>query len=233
LDKIEAERQEVLAEARAQAQTEVEEVREELRRVRKQLRTGRQTTDLSLSSLKKLGKEISDVEEQLEPEAPEEKSPSPKRVRKMRDTLEVGDTVLVKSLDTKGEILSMDKKEAEVAVGRLHTRVSLADLELVESEEKVPEESSPVRVKVSAAPKMELDLRGQRVEEGLATLENYLDSALLADLPYVRIIHGKGTGRLREAVRDALRSDGRIRSWEEGKAEEGGAGVTVVKLNVD
>lgn len=71
------------------------------------------------------------------------------------------------------------------------------------------------------------------MEEGLASLENYLDSAIMAELPYVRIIHGKGTGRLREAVRDALRSNGRIQSWEEGKLEEGGAGVTVVKLNVD
>ena len=232
LDAIEAERQEVLAEARAQAQAEVEEVREELRRVRKQVRAGRVKTDLSLSALKKLGKEVSDVEEQLEPEPPEPKAPPKKRVRQMRETLEVGDAVLVKSLGTQGEILSMDKKEAEVAVGRLHTRVSLADLELVEREEE-PEESGPVRVKTAAAPKMELDMRGQRVEEGLASLESYLDSAIMAELPYVRIIHGKGTGRLREAVRDALRSNGRIQSWEEGKLEEGGAGVTVVKLNVD
>lgn len=232
LDTIEAERQEVLAQAREQAQTEVEEVREELRRVRKQLRSGRQPTDLSLRELKKLGKEVSEVEEQLEPEPPEQKAPSRKRVRQMRETLEVGDAVLVKSLGTRGEILSLDKKEAEVAVGRLHTRVNLADLELVEREEE-PEESGPVRVNVSATPKMELDLRGQRVEEGLAALENYLDSALMADLPYVRIIHGKGTGRLREAVRDALRTNGRIRSWEEAKEQEGGAGVTVVKLSVD
>jgi DNA mismatch repair protein MutS2 len=80
---------------------------------------------------------------------------------------------------------------------------------------------------------MELDLRGTTVEEGLARLESYMDAAILSELPYVRIIHGKGTGRLREAVRDSLRRDTRIRSWEEGKDSEGGAGVTVVKLTLD
>jgi DNA mismatch repair protein MutS2 len=77
---------------------------------------------------------------------------------------------------------------------------------------------------------MELDLRGQRVEEGLVNLESYLDTAFLAELPYVRIIHGKGTGRLREAVRKALRQNSHVQSWEEGKDGEGGAGVTVVKF---
>jgi DNA mismatch repair protein MutS2 len=78
---------------------------------------------------------------------------------------------------------------------------------------------------------MELDIRGMRVEEGIEKLSRYLDSAFLARLPYVRIIHGKGTGRLREAVRDIIRQNPHVRSWEEGKDREGGAGVTVVKLD--
>jgi len=231
LDEIEAERQEVLADARAQVQGEVEEVREELRRVRKQLRSGRREGDLSLSALKRLGKEVTQAEEQLEPAPPERAPTPPGRVRKMRETLEVGDTVLVKSLNTKGEILSLDKKEAEIAVGRMKTRVGLGDLEAVEQpEEERVEEPVTAAARRGDGPRMELDLRGQRVEEGLATLDRYLDSAILAELPYVRIIHGKGTGRLREAVRRALDKNRHIRTWEEGKDGEGGAGVTVVKL---
>jgi DNA mismatch repair protein MutS2 len=80
---------------------------------------------------------------------------------------------------------------------------------------------------------MELDLRGMRVEDGLATLDQYLDSAFLSDLPWVRIIHGKGTGRLRTAVRNALTKNDYVLSWEEGKDGEGGAGVTVAKLISD
>lgn len=231
LDEIEAERQEVLAEARAQVQEEVEVVREELRRVRKQLRSGRRESELSLNALKQLGKEVTQAEEQLEPEPPEKAPVPPGKVRKMRETLEVGDSVLVKSLNTKGEILSLDKKEAEVAVGRMKTRVGLGDLEAVEQpEEERAEEPVTTTAGRGDGPRMELDLRGQRVEEGLATLDRYLDSAIMAELPYVRIIHGKGTGRLREAVRRALDKNRYIRTWEEGKDGEGGAGVTVVKL---
>jgi DNA mismatch repair protein MutS2 len=64
----------------------------------------------------------------------------------------------------------------------------------------------------------------------VAELERYLDSAFLARLPWVRIIHGKGTGKLRTAVRSALKRSSHVTSWEEGKDGEGGAGVTVAKL---
>jgi DNA mismatch repair protein MutS2 len=71
------------------------------------------------------------------------------------------------------------------------------------------------------------------VEDGIRELEQYLDTAFLAHLPWVRIIHGKGTGRLREAVRDILKSNSYVKSWEEGQDGEGGAGVTVAKLTIE
>jgi DNA mismatch repair protein MutS2 len=77
---------------------------------------------------------------------------------------------------------------------------------------------------------MELDLRGQRADEAVEGLERYLDSAYLAGLPYVRIIHGKGTGKLREAVRQVLQQHPHVRSFERGGEKEGGEGVTVAKL---
>ncbi|MDT8305523.1 MAG: Smr/MutS family protein, partial [Anaerolineae bacterium] len=233
LNRIDAEREEVLAEARRQGQEELEAVRTELRRVRSQLRTGRREADLSANALKQLGKELEQVETGLQDEAPAAHSQR-KALRRMRDTLQVGDRVLVKSLNQSGEIISLSNKEAEVALGRLKTRVSLAELKLLEpaSDEDEPVQAT-VSTRVRASAPMELDLRGATVEEGLARLESYMDSAILAELPYVRIIHGKGTGRLRQAVRDSLRRDSRIRSWEEGKDSEGGAGVTVVKLTVE
>lgn len=234
LEAIEAERQEVLAEARARAEAELDEVRAELTHVRKQLREGRGDGGISFSGLKDLRKQVDEVEADLTPDAPAPAPPSKKRVRQMRDTLEVGDIVRLKSLGTKGEVLSLDRKEAEIAIGRVHTRVSLADLELVEArEDKEEEAASSITINVAEAKSMELDLRGSRVEEGVAELENYLDSAYLANMPYVRIIHGKGTGRLREAVRQALSRNSHVSSWEEGKTGEGGAGVTVAKLVSD
>jgi DNA mismatch repair protein MutS2 len=78
---------------------------------------------------------------------------------------------------------------------------------------------------------MELDLRGQNSEDALDRLETYLDKAYLAGMPFVRIIHGKGTGKLRQVVRDALRGHPHVRSFEDGGEKEGGEGVTVAKIS--
>jgi len=89
---------------------------------------------------------------------------------------------------------------------------------------------TPARQLYTESPGIELDLRGQRSEEALDALERYLDSAYLAGLPWVRIIHGKGTGKLRLAVREALSHNAHVKSFESGGDKEGGEGVTVAKL---
>ena len=80
---------------------------------------------------------------------------------------------------------------------------------------------------------MELDLRGQRAEDALDALDRYLESAYLAGLPFVRIIHGKGTGRLRQVVREALHQSPHVKNFEMGQDNEGGDGVTVARLHTD
>ena len=77
---------------------------------------------------------------------------------------------------------------------------------------------------------MELDLRGQVTEEALHNMEQYLDRAFAARLPWVRLIHGKGSGVLRQAVRQALHGHPLISSYRAGDGTEGGEGVTVAKL---
>ena len=81
-----------------------------------------------------------------------------------------------------------------------------------------------------SSPGMELDLRWQRAEDALDMLERYLEKAYMAGLPFVRIIHGKGTGKLRQEVRAALKDHPQVASFEEGGPKEGGEGVTVAKL---
>jgi DNA mismatch repair protein MutS2 len=77
---------------------------------------------------------------------------------------------------------------------------------------------------------MEIDLRGQRAEDALDSLDRYISNASLSGLPFVRIIHGKGTGRLRQVIREALKENEEVKSFEEGGEKEGGEGVTVVHL---
>jgi DNA mismatch repair protein MutS2 len=83
---------------------------------------------------------------------------------------------------------------------------------------------------LASSPGIELDLRGQRAEDALEMLDRYIEKAYMAGLPFVRIIHGKGTGKLRQEVRAALKDHPNVLSFEEGGDKEGGAGVTVAKL---
>ncbi len=83
---------------------------------------------------------------------------------------------------------------------------------------------------LAVSPGIELDLRGQRPEDALDLLDRYLEKAYMTGLPFVRIIHGKGTGKLRQEVRAALKDHPHVLSFEEGGDKEGGSGVTVAKL---
>ena len=83
---------------------------------------------------------------------------------------------------------------------------------------------------VTQSPGVELDIRGQASDDALDMLDRYLDQAYAAGLPFVRIIHGKGTGKLRQVVRSALKKNSYVKSFEEGGPKEGGEGVTVAKI---
>ena len=230
LEEMEAERERILQRAREQAEIDLEEVRDELRRARRGIRDA-----ASLNALKKVSKDLEEVEAgQVAPIVPHvqviDGGQKKKKAQQTRRALQVGDTVMVTSLDTQGEIVEMGKREALVAIGRMQMRAPYEDLQF--KGRPVEDEQIPGAFTTSgiSSPGMELDIRGRRVEEGLDELDHYLDSAFLAQLPWVRIIHGKGTGKLREAVRDMLSASNHVRSWEEGKDGEGGAGVTVAKL---
>jgi len=121
--------------------------------------------------------------------------------------------------------------EAEVQVGLFWAKVPLLDLEKRPSAAPPPSQG---HVRVSLTPRrmpgLELHLRGMRVDEVLPELNKYLDDAYLAGLPCVRVVHGKGTGTLRQVVREALAGHPLVASFREGELKEGGAGVTMVKL---
>ena len=146
-----------------------------------------------------------------------------------------GDQVYLRSLGKKGLVLSVDKDDVEVQVGNIRVRAQIADLEHSHEEDPAPQtsrEASMVRTpKDTPSPGIELDLRGQQVDEALQNLEFYLDKAFLAGLPWSRIIHGMGMGRLRSAIRQRLKEHPQVKSFESGKENEGGDGVTVVTFH--
>jgi DNA mismatch repair protein MutS2 len=139
-------------------------------------------------------------------------------------------------------VTALAESEAEVQIGSLRVRARLVDLERESDDSsKLKVEGSKSRatsdrplstVNRQQSPGMEVSLRGMMVEEALETLERYLEKAYLAGLPFVRIVHGKGTGKLRAAVRGALRGHSYVKSFEEGGEKEGGEGVTIAKIAV-
>jgi len=145
--------------------------------------------------------------------------------------IQAGDVVLVRPLNAKGEVLNVEDDQAEVQVGRARTQVSLAALELRSSERLQPVPSGVhVETTVTPSPGTQIDLRGCTVDEMLERLDRYLDQAMLAGLPQARIIHGKGTGTLRRAVRDFLSDHPLVSSHQTADPREGGEGVTIVDL---
>ncbi len=148
--------------------------------------------------------------------------------------LKKGDRVIHKSLGSKGVVLSDPDKNGnvEVQMGIIKTRVSCSDLVLDESggDDKPDKKSRQFSAKVSGGFSISLDVRGQTGEEAWIDVDKYLDDAQMASVKSVTIIHGKGTGALRNHLWKMFKSDKRVKSFRAGQYGEGDYGVTVVEL---
>ncbi len=229
LDQIEDERFATLEQARQEGERELEKFREELEGLRRQLAKARQPLEVV--------DEVEETVEALEEEIAEpvvRKTPE-KPVRKPKGPLRLGEKVHLRSIDQDGVVTSIGEDEVEVQIGRLRIRARLSDVVRKgepegEAQKEKSKKSGITLPDMIESPGMELDIRGHRIDEGLDTLDRYLERAYLAGLPFVRIIHGKGTGRLRDSVRDALGHNPHVDRFESGSRTEGGEGVTVAHL---
>jgi len=239
LEHIEEERIAILEAARLEAQTEIELLQEELKTIRRQMnRSGAPVEDL-----KTLEEKVEALEADAAPPVERRRKPSQPPPR----PLHKGARVHIRSLDMEGRVLAVGETDVEVQLGTLRLRASLSDIQRPGEPVPLPDEKPAARKKAAPEPEatpkkepvmhpspgMELDLRGQRVEDGLDALERFLEQAYLAGMPFIRVIHGKGTGRLRQAVQKALRHSQYVSDWSLGKEGEGGDGVTVAHLITD
>ncbi len=151
--------------------------------------------------------------------------------------LKVGDTVELINLGARGTVLTLPDKNGslQIQAGIMKVSVKLRELKLVENsgdktvQDFIKKKTIELR-NVKIAP--EVDLRGMMAEEAIDTLERYIDNAFLAKLPSVRIIHGKGTGVLRKAVQDSLKTNRHVKSFRLGTFGEGETGVTIAELRI-
>jgi DNA mismatch repair protein MutS2 len=219
---IEEERRETLNRARQQARLELAEVRKELQEISRAIKPQVQPGQLPQARTR-----AKELERTIQPPEP------PLRLYPIdRERLQVGQPVWVEELRQRGHITALlDDEEVEIGVGKFRVKVSLDDLERVEEEAEARPESTYVARLPYTPPPMSLHLRGYRAEEAMIELGKYLDRAYLSHLPEVRIIHGKGTGTLRQLVREELHHHPLVASYRPGLPEEGGEGVTVAELN--
>ena len=232
LDKIEDERRDVIRAARRHAEEDLADFNKELRKMRNELRAAgmpAQTIVALQAAAEKMAKWT---------HAPLDGA---EEVRPLEDAdwlPRIGDTVFLDTLNAEGVIAELDDKGAQVQVGSLRVRAKFSDMrkrsrnEIRAKERGHVREYQPMNTVPQAvkSPGMELDIRGKRVEEALEILDRYVDAAYTSGLPFGRIIHGKGTGRLRQAVRQFLGDHSLVSKVTQGKNNEGGAGVTVVHM---
>ena len=148
--------------------------------------------------------------------------------------VKLGDSVKVVSMGLKGTVSSLPDKSGKLFVqcGIIRSQVALSDLVPIEEETihtgKMQRTSSgKLKMSKSFSVSTEINLLGKTVDEALSELDKYLDDAYLAHLPSVRIVHGKGTGALRNAVQNYLRKNKIVKSYRQGEFGEGDAGVTI------
>jgi DNA mismatch repair protein MutS2 len=248
MEKIEDERLAILEKARQQAEDETNQLQRELETLRKDLARARQP----LEALKSIEANLEEVQAEVQ-EPVIRKSTTPASQRQL---LRLGEKILVRSLSMQGIVTAITDADVEVMVGNLRVRATLNDIQrpgeksagFEEEKNTGPKVSTRVRKALEQmeenqnhstatimhpSPGLELDLRGQLAEEAVEGQERFIESAYLAGMPFVRIIHGKGTGRLRQVIRENLSKSKYIQRWESGTEREGGDGVTIAFLKED
>lgn len=234
---LEEERVRILNEVRSQARRELDTLLTELAKIR----TDSQRSHLTQERLREARQQARQLEEKVTP-LPEPQQPRSlvSEQEKLAGPLQIGDTVRVLSFGQNAELLGLspDHSEAEVQMGALRLRVSVDNIERLSKRKAVSNERGSERPNV-ILPKLEdrpsvqtqLDIRGWRVEDALEELDTYLNDAALYGMTSVRIVHGKGTGALRTAIREQLVHHPLVKSFTSAPPQEGGDGVTVIKLS--
>jgi DNA mismatch repair protein MutS2 len=222
---IDDERRRILAEAREQAEAELQDVRARLRKLMTEAESARSRAQVAaaLQQTKDVAAGLSSVPGMAEAVQEIEPAGGP---------LASGDRVWVSSLNLVGDVVSLADQQGmvEVQVGSFRTKVPATD---VEKRGRAPKaEPQRITVKAPSDTPLQIDLRGWRAEDVEPALDRYLNDAYLSGLPFVRIVHGKGTGVLRQVVRDLVARHNLVKSARSGEAGEGGDGVTVATLAV-
>lgn len=247
--RLQSQKQRLLEEARLDAARVLDEAKAEadhiIAEMNKLVKSG---TGISMADLEK---QRSSLRDRIKTNEKKNKQQVRKKKNFSVDSLKPGDQVFVTTLNQKGTILSVtpSKKEAQVQIGIMKSKVPFDALDVVMEDShsysnktskhptgkkftqaKGNKQKGTTSVKHSGGTRPEIDIRGSMVDEAIEVVDKYLDDAYLSHLPRVYIIHGKGTGALRQGIHNFLRSSPHVKSYRLGEYGEGDSGVTVVEF---
>jgi len=231
LDRLKNRKEEIIKDAKREALEIVEKAKEEAQKIIDQLRkVNKEDNDKNRkieAARMKLDSKINQLKDSLI-------EPLIKNADKPADNLKPGDAVFIESLNQKGYVTQgPEGEEVQVQVRIMKINVPVTSLRKIE-EDKAEEKKSAnkIALKKSKTVSLEIDVRGAVLDDALKKVDKYIDDAYLAGLKQVSIIHGKGTGTLRKGIQDFLKNNSLVKSFRDGRYEEGGDGVTVVTLNL-
>jgi DNA mismatch repair protein MutS2 len=233
-EKLEEQREKMLREAREEARKILREAKEDADQIIKELRTLSQEVEEKEKNRrieearKGLREKLGQMDEGLGLGMSLGVNTKPPK------QLKPGDAVMILTLNQKGNVVTVPDASGDliVQVGIMKVNVNIENLRLDKEEKEKGKKTGAGKIVKSKAEniKSSIDLRGQLLEEALLNTDKYLDDAYLAGIQVVTIIHGKGTGVLKDGIKQLLRGHKHVKSFREGVHGEGGAGVTVAEL---
>ncbi|WP_455639729.1 endonuclease MutS2 [Parabacteroides sp.] len=239
-----AEAQRILAEANARIENTVREIKE-AQAEKEQTKLARKALEEFKASVNSTGEEDDKIARKMaklqeRKERKKQKQNAPAKPIFNRDVIEVGDNVRLKGQTSAGTVMELQGKQAVVAFGMIKSTVKLEQLEKVSKGQIKKEIQKSTFVSVGTADhmhekklnfKQEIDVRGMRGDEALQAVTYFIDDAIQVGASRVRILHGTGTGILRQLIRDYLHSVPGVSHYQDEHVQLGGAGITVVELD--
>ncbi|WP_416144452.1 endonuclease MutS2 [Planococcus koreensis] len=226
LKDYESQKEKLEDKAKEKARKIVEEATREAEAVMSELRKMQMN---QTSSVKE--HQLIEAKKRLEAAMPENRVLKKAAKANQQHVLKVNDEVKVISFGQKGTLVEkVSDKEWIVQIGILKMKLAESDLSYTKPEKQKETRTMATLQNRDSHIKLELDLRGERYEDALMRVEKYIDDALLSNYHQVSIIHGKGTGALRQGVQQYLKKHPRVKGYRFGEAGEGGSGVTIAEL---
>lgn len=234
-DKLDAQRDRILREAKEEAYKVLQDAKEYADTTIKKYNKWSNESGLS-KEMERQRNALRDRMKGSETSLLQNNKAKPKKQHKATD-FKLGDAVFVTSLNLKGTISTLPNAKGDcfVQMGILRSQVNISDLELIDEPTITAPNmqktgSGKIKLNKSFSIKPEINLIGKTVDEALPALEKYLDDAYLAHLPKVTVIHGRGTGALKNAIHTQLKRINYIKSYRIGGFGEGDHGVTIVEF---